>query len=430
MQSAPEATRGQSFGRSVTETRKITWSVLAHQDMRRFFIGNSLSNVGTWLQNTAQILLAYQISHSAGAVGLVMGAQFVSPLLLGPVAGAVADRFDRRQILLVTHLGSAGVCSLMAVLQFTGSLDISALVGGAFLVGVGFTFTLPALTALVPALVPRAERRSALAMNGVSSNAGRALAPVLGVGVVLTIGFAWAFVLNAVSFLVLAAILTRLRPRHQSPAKRAPLLDGLRIVSRWRRLQVILLMVAASTVATDPPLVLGPSLATGFGVSETASAYFLAAFGAGTIIGSLTRSRWQGLGEAGGYLAMLGCAIVCFSLASTLWVAIVAVTVAGMASLLVGSATQALILDLVGASQAGRVMAVWVIAYVGSRPLATAADSWFADIVGARTSGVLLALPSLAIATVILGLKASERGRRWGKAALRGRPVAVSASSG
>jgi MFS family permease len=404
------------------------WYVLSYRDMRWYFVGNSLSNVGTWVQNTAQILLAYQLTHSTSTVGLVVGAQFISPLFLGPVAGTVADRFDRRKVLLSTQIGSALVCSGMAFLQARGALTISALVIGALLVGVGCTFSLPALTTFVPTLVPGDDRRAALAMNGVSSNVGRALAPLLGVGVVVSLGFSWAFALNAASFLTLAVILARLRPRRHTPPRRAPLLEGLRVVARTRRLQVILLMVAAATIATDPPLVLGPSLASELGIGQASAAYFLAAFGVGTFVGSFLPSPGGGLRGAGWYFTILGAAIGFYSLATSVWWAVLFVAVAGVASLLAGAATQALILEITGAATAGRVMAVWAIAYAGSRPVATAVDSWLAGEVGPRWSGVALAMPSFVIGSLILGLRASKRGQIWGKARLEGSlPVSAAA---
>jgi predicted MFS family arabinose efflux permease len=398
-----------------------SWRTLAHRDIRWYFIGNASSNVGTWIQNTAQILLAYQLTRSATGVGLVIGAQFISPLFLSPFAGLLADRFDHRRILLATQLVSTVVAATMAVLQSAGRLPLPGLVAGAFLIGVAFTFTLPAQAALIPSLVPADETRAALALNGVSSNVGRALAPILGAGLVVTVGFGWAFALNAASFLLLAGVLITLRPRRAPRVRRASLLDGLRLVRSNRRLQVILLVVAASTVATDPPLVLGPSLAHGLGIGATASSYFLAAFGTGTVFGSLAPQRRCSLSGTARYLSLLGAAIACFALTGTAWIAIVAVAVAGAASLLIGAATQTLLLRAAGPARAGRVMAIWAVAFAGSRPIATAADSWLSGVVGAGSSSVLLALPAILIGGLIVSLKMACRGNRWGNRILGGR---------
>jgi MFS family permease len=408
----------------------MTWNVLAHRGMRWYLAGNVCSNVGTWLQNTAQIVLAYQLTDSVVGVGLVIGSQFAGPLLCGPWAGVIADRLDRRHVLIATHVASAVTAALMAGLESSGRLTLVPLTAGAFAIGVAFTFTLPALTAFVPTLVSEAETRDALALNNASFNVGRALAPVLGVGVITTVGFAWAFALNAVSFVVLAAILTGLRPRAVvREAGRPRLLDGLRIARRERRIMVVLVMVVLATVATDPPLVLGPMFAHHvFDVPALWSAYFLAAFGTGTIVGSFLPDMRPSLRRAAIHLGLLGVALTGFAFSPGFWWGIGAVALAGVASLLVGAATQTLLLSLSGSQRAGRVMAVWAVAFAGSRSIATAVDTWLVGAVGPRMSAFLLALPALVVAGVVLALQASDRGRQWARGVLAGaRPIPLRA---
>jgi MFS family permease len=401
--------------------------VLVHRDLRWYLAGNICSNLGTWLQNTAQILLAYHLTRSVVGVGLVTGAQFVSPLVLGPWAGAFADRFDRRRLLVTTHVASAVISIGMAGFQFGGRLTLVPLVIGALAIGTAFTFTLPALSAFIPTLVPEEQTRPAMALNAVSFNVGRALAPVLGVGVITTVGFAWAFVLNAISFVALAVVFLMLRsPKTKRDSQPPRLLDGLRIAFRERRILALLMIVALVTITTDPPLVLGPSVAREvFHVPEIRAAYFLAAFGAGTVVASLLPSRGPSLRGSATYLFLLGAAITFFAFTTNIWLAIVAVGVAGAASLLVGTAAQTLLLKLSGPQRAGRVMAVWAVAFAGSRPVATAIDTWLAGTVSARLSSFLLALPALVVAGVILILRTSKRGHEWGHRVLESIPAST-----
>jgi len=389
--------------------------------MRWYLAGNVCSNVGTWLQNTAQILLAFELTRSSSGVALVVAGQFVSPLLLGPYAGVLADRFDRRRLLLVTHFGSALVSAAMAALQAAGSLSLPVLAGGAVLIGVGYTFTLPALAAFVPTLTGPADTQAAMTLHGVSSNAGRALAPVLGGGLVVVAGYGWAFALNALSFVAFAAVLLRLRPRRSGQVQRARLLDGFRAVRADRRIAVLLVMVAVATVATDPPLTLGPSMASeALGTADTVPAYFLSAFGLGTLTASLLPERRMTLRSTAGRLGLLGIAVIAFAVAPSTPVAVAAAALAGAGFLLVGAATQTLLLGRAAPGAAGRVMAVWTIAFAGSRPIATAADAWLAGIAGPRISSAMLALPAVLTATVVVGLRASVRGRVWALRVLRG----------
>ena len=177
---------------------------------RWYFFGSVTSDFGTWLQNSAQVLLAYQLAHSVLTVGLVTFAQFTSPLLLGPWAGVPADRFGGRRTLLGTQLISAVVAAALAGLDFAGVLNIWVLVAGAIISGLAFTFALPARNVTVQRLVQPDKLKPAYAMDSVSYNLGRAVAPVLTMAIdLLGINFAWAFAANAVSFIAFSAILWR-----------------------------------------------------------------------------------------------------------------------------------------------------------------------------------------------------------------------------
>src|SRR5262249_3004822 len=187
-----------------------------------FFFGSLASNLGTWMQNTAQVLLIYRLTHSVFAVGIITCAQFSGFLLLGPWAAVVARRVGGRRTLIVAQLASAGIAGYLAILQMMGSLGELTLIIGATGLGLIFTFALPIQTELVPRLVPesRASTAAAMAMNSVSYNLGRAVAPVICVLVVITDGFAWAFAANAISFLIYLVLLVAIRPRPASPSPR------------------------------------------------------------------------------------------------------------------------------------------------------------------------------------------------------------------
>src|ERR1700749_4437642 len=155
------------------------WVVLRNDRFRLYFYGSVVSDLGTWLQNTAQVLLAYRLAHSVFAVGLVTCAQFSSPLLLGPWAGVIADRFGGRRTLLGTQAVAALVAFVMAALVFSDALNEWLLVAGALVSGLTFTFALPARNVTVQRLVSAEETRAAYVMDAVSYNVGRMLGPIL-----------------------------------------------------------------------------------------------------------------------------------------------------------------------------------------------------------------------------------------------------------
>jgi MFS family permease len=395
------------------EEKSASWHVLRHRRFLIYFVGSLISNLGTWLQNTAQMLLAYQLTHSAFAVGVVVSAQFAGFLLIGPWAATLAGRVGNNRVLIGSQIWSAATAAALAGLQLNGALTESQLAVGALSIGLAFTFALPVQTAMVPSLVPERETKAAMAMNSVSYNAGRTLAPVLCVVVVVSIGAGWAFGLNAISFLVFAATIVAVRPRSSAPPTRqARDWLGMRI-ALWRpRILLLLAMVAAVTIADDPILVLGPPLARHvLAVSSTWPGYFLSALGLGTVLGALIPTKPSSARRAAVPLLGLAISVIVFTAGINVWLTVLAAISAGIAGLLTGSATQALLLKTAGPRQATQVMSLWAIAWAGSKPLASLTDGWLASHIGVFDAGIALAAPALVIALLELFLWRS--GRNW-----------------
>lgn len=384
--------------------------MLDHPDFRLYFVGATASNLGTWLANTAQAVLAYNLTHSVFTVGLVVCLQFTPVLIVGPVAGTVtACVGNLRRLLIATQLFSAVVAAALAGLQVTGRLTVAWLCVLALALGTAYCFALPAFSVLVPALVPPDETSAAVAMNSVSYNIGRAAAPALAVLVITFTGFGLAFMLNAASFLALAATLRKVSPRYElpRPIKRPGITDGIRAAGK-NRIWLLLLMVAAVTIAADPVLVLGPALARSFHVSGDWAGYFLAALGVGTVMGSLVPLPKPTLLRHAAYpLALLGVAVIVFSLGISPEVCLLAALVAGFACLLTGAFTQTLLLAFAGLDRAA-VMAVWAVAWAGSKPLASLADGFLATVSNVHAAGYVLALPALVPALGVIILDSSR----------------------
>jgi MFS family permease len=395
------------------EQKSASWHVLRHQRFFIYFVGSLFSNLGTWLQNTAQMLLAYQLTHSAFAVGLVTTAQFAGFLLIGPWAATLANRVGNKRVLIATQFVSAGIAATLAGLQFSGSLTEAQLTICALGLGLAFVFALPVQTAMVPSLVQEDETKAAMAMNSVSYNAGRTLAPVLCVAVIASIGAGWAFALNAISFVVFAVTIIALRPRGAaSPPRQARDWLGMRIAVRRPRLLLLLAMVAAVTVADDPVLVLGPPLARHvLGISSVWPAYFLSALGLGTVLGALVPTKPSSARRAAIPLLGLAISVIVFTAGSSAVVSLLAAIAAGVAGLLTGAATQALLLKTAGPRQITQVMTLWAIAWAGSKPLASLADGWLASHIGVFHAGIALAAPAIVIALLELFLWSGIRKR-------------------
>ncbi len=375
-----------------------------------YFAGNLLSNCGTWFQNIAQALLVYRLTRSTFLVGVVNFAQFVGVFLLAPWAGAAADRFDRRRLIVVTQVIAAGVTAVLAVLQAAGLVTTPVVIGLVLVVGLTWAFAVPAIQAMVPDLVPPRLVPSALAMSSLTFNLSRAVGPVLGAAVVAQWGIAVAFGLNALSYLGLIVGLLAVRPR-QAPRRTGPGLGwraSLRLVGNDTALLALLVVVAAISISQDPVSTLTPGFsAEVFGRADTMTGLLVGAFGAGAALAAATAAT-----RASDPVRLLapGCLLMAvgmlgFALAPTLPFAFAALAVGGFFFMLTNTcATTALTLE-VAPEQRGRVMALWSLCFLGTRPPAALVDGAVASAIDLRTAGVALTIPVLIAGTAMAVLR-------------------------
>ena len=411
------------------KTRRSAWQALKHPDFRLYFAGSLVSNLGTWMQNTAQVLLVYHLTHSVFAVGLVTCAQFSGALFLGPWATVVASRIGGQRMLVTAQLTSAAIAGYLAVLQAVGSLREGALIAGALGLGLVFTFALPIQTALVARLVPGTppDTQAAMAMNSVSYNLGRAVAPVISIAVIATNGFAWAFGANVISFLFFALVLAKVRGSRATPTPRtvrSRASDGVRVAFKQPRVMLLLAMVAAITFADDPVLIQGPALAHHvLHASSDVAGYFLAMLGLGTVLGSLRPIRsptnWnssQASRRAAFSLVLLFACIMVFACGFDIWISLLAAFMAGVAVLYAGTLAQAQLTRYRPEHMAG-VMALWSIAWAGTKPLASLTDGWLTSHFDLWLAAAILALPALIIGLSVnlLSKKAKQRIAKFGQ---------------
>jgi len=206
--------------------------VLRDRNYWPYFVGNLVSNCGSWFQNIAQALLVYRLTHSTFLVGVVNFAQFVATFALAPWSGVAADRFYRRKLMIAMQLASTAVTAVLALLAAAHLASTGVVIGLALLLGTATAFSVPAMQALVPLLVPAHELAGAVALNSVTFNLARAIGPVAGAVVVARLGIPAAFGLNSLSYLFLVAALFVVHPRAQAERQRErpKLRDSVRLV--------------------------------------------------------------------------------------------------------------------------------------------------------------------------------------------------------
>lgn len=371
-----------------------------------YFVGNSLSNIGTWFQNLAAAILVYRLTRSTFLVGVVNFAQLIGAFVLAPWAGSAADRFDRRRLLVVTQVLAAVVSAGLAIVTWRGAATAPVVIAAAALLGLSLAFMVPSLLALVPLLVHPRDLDTAISLNSITFNLARAIGPVLAAAVIATAGIAPAFAINAVSFSLFVVVLLVLRPRPQKRVvgARPKLRESARMVAGHPVLRTLLLVVMAVSVTTDPVNTLTPEFATEvLGREDTVTGYLVGAFGAGATVAAVTLTGWlrrrpRGLVEA---MVTESLGMLAFAFAPTLPLAMAGMAVAGAG--FIGAITRSTtrIQREVDDDQLGRVMALWSLAFVGSRPFAALLDGGIAELAGVRVGAAVMSLPALAGALLV-----------------------------
>ncbi|HEX8904467.1 MAG TPA: MFS transporter [Longimicrobiaceae bacterium] len=381
--------------------------VLGRRNFAPYFVGNLLSNCGTWFQNIAQSLLVYRLTGSAFMVGVANFAQFAGVVLLAPWAGGAADRYDRKRLIIATQVGAMAITGALAALSASGEGTVAVVIGLALLLGFTTAFSTPALQAILPQLVGREDLGSAIAMNSVTFNLSRAVGPVAGALIVARLGIPWAFGLNALSYAALIAGLLLVHPQrtHERPKEHPRLRESLRLVRENRELALLLVTVAAVSITMDPVNTLGPVFATKvFHRADTMAGVLIGAFGCGAVLASLLPGGHADTPYArvGMMVAVMAAGMTGFALAPGLWMAL-AVLAAGGFGYLAGQTRATTLLQLgVGDEQRGRIMALWSVAFLGSRPVASLADGALASAVGPRVATLAMTVPAYAAAAALI----------------------------
>jgi MFS family permease len=382
--------------------------LIGHRNFGPYFVGNAASASGTWFQNLAASLYVFERTHSPFLLGVLQFANFVPVLLLAPWGGSAADRFDRKRLLLATQVVSTVLSGVLAALTWAGFASVPLVIGCAVGLGISSAFSAPASQALIGDLVPRNELQSAVALNSMTFNLARAVGPTLAGVSVDQLGFAPSFAINAASYLVLVLGLAIVEPRARELAGRGAsrLRESLRLVREQPRLLAFLLIVTAVGFGSDPVNTEAPAFASTFALHPPRlwTGIVVGAFGAGAVSAAfLVAGRVAGSRRRMTItLTLLAVGIAGFALSPAIWLGLAFLVVGGFGYLASNTAaTSRLQLD-VAEQHRGRIMALWSVAFLGLRPVASLLDGALADTFGVRAAGVVLALPALACAATIL----------------------------
>jgi MFS family permease len=363
-------------------------TLVRHRNFRLFWIGQTLSLVGTWMQTMAQGWLALELTDNAFLVGLVASVGSLPILLLSFVAGVYVDRADRLRLVILMQALMLAEAVTLWLLTVTGHVTIGALLGLAFVYGVCSAFEIPARQSLIIDLVGREDLSEAIALNSSGFNLARIVGPAIGALVISAFGIAWCFGANALSYVAVlwGLFLVRL-PKAERPAPAGSALEGLRegFAYMWRTREVRTLMgvVLVFSVCGTPYLTLMPVVARDrLGLDAGGYGTLLAAVGVGGLAGALSLAAVGPRVPRGRLLvaASFGFAtlLLAFAFVRTAWLAIPLLLAIGCAMILNGALSNALLQAIVPDALRGRLMAAYSFVVVG-----------MAQVVGAFSGGAV-----------------------------------------
>lgn len=384
-----------------------TFSALRHRDFRLYWTGALVSLVGTWVQQTAQTYLVWELTRSPLATSLPMFFFTLPSLLFSLLGGVIVDRVDRRRLLLVTQSLFAAQAATLTALTVLGLVRVGHINALAFASGLVMAVDAPARQSLVPNLVAREDLTNAIALNSLVFNASRIVGPPIGGLLYAARGPELAFLFNTISFAAILYPLAILTVPGEREGRRgttmwADLWEGLGFVWSTPVVRTVLLLVALMGMFGFSYLVLMPVMTTEFlGGGPAQNGYLLGAVGMGATTGALLVAAGGRAGHPGRRLLWLGflagAALLAFAASRSLPVAAVILFAVGGCIIGFLATANATIQQLIPDALRGRTMSVYSLALLGSGPANSLLAGALGSAVGApraiAITGLLIMLP-------------------------------------
>lgn len=399
----------------------VTFRSLRIRNFRLFFVGQLISQIGNWLTLIAQTLLVLQLTDSGLALGLLAAAQFGPILLFGAFAGLVADRSDKRRLLMIVQAFAMLQSLVLGALAFADHPPVWAIYVVASFGGLAMAFDNPARRSFVNEMVPEEHVTNAVSLSSAMMMGARVVGPALGGFLVATVGFGWAFWLDGVTYLAVLAGLHRIDPSQLRLAPvqargKGQVREGLRYAMSVTELRVPLLMLAAiGTLAFNFQTVL-PLLATrDLGGTELTFSFLMSVVSLGALVGALAAARRSSLDVRTVSLTAFafGTSMLLLAGAPNQPVAFVVAAVMGGASITFMTTSTAIVQLRALPTMRGRVLALQAIVLLGSTPIGGPIVGVVSERFGARWALVLGAVAALgAGAYGLLAVRRSVRVER------------------
>ncbi len=387
-----------------------------------FSVGNVLSLTGNWIQLVAVSWLIWELTHSTVWLGIVAASQFVPIFLVSPLGGVLADRLDRRRLILFSN-GGGLVCALaMFVIFSTGHLNVVIICIIRALQAMFQSLGQPAKLAVVPRLVPAAQQTAAIAVGNISLHVARLLGPILSGVVVAFSGIGLAMLINALSFIVFISCIAAIRlpelagpsagPTGRKAGAFGEAIEGMAYLGRNKTILMTVILAAVMVLFARPIMFMLPAYVdTVFAQGMAGLSVLISMSAAGSILGGLSMARTQ---HSGGLMKVvllsslaIAAAAMSFALVREYWVAGAFLVVLGFMNVVFSVSSQSLVQHAVDEDTRGRVMSSWFMLNRGGPALGTFFFGIVAELIGLSWPVILGA--GVIVMTVLLCLLYRKR---------------------
>jgi MFS family permease len=368
---------------------------LRNKNYRLFFYGQSLSLVGTWIQQVALSWLIYSITNSPFLLGFVMFAGQLPTFLIAPFAGVLADRYDKRKIIIITQAVAMIQAILLAIFVLTNHIDVTVLIILNIILGIANSFDIPTRQSFVIQMVEHKEDLpNAIALNSSIVNGSRLIGPAIAGILVASLGEGICFLINAISFVfvIISLLLMKIEKEekvdHENVSILKELKEGFHYSFGFLPIRSVILLLAAVSLFGNPYLVLLPVFARDILSGNAATlGYLNSAVGIGALSGALylaSRKSTLGLGKIIATTTLIfAFALISLSFSKTFMLSVIILLFCGFGMMMQTSGSNTILQTLSNDDMRGRVMSFYTVAFRGMAPFGSLWAGTFADNFGA-----------------------------------------------
>jgi MFS family permease len=425
-------------------SRPSALRALRHRNFQLFVIGQLISLIGTWMQQIGESWLMYRLTGSATLLGAIGFAGLFPVLVLGPYAGYVADKYDRRRILIITQTAAMVLAFILSALTLTHLIHEWHLFALATCLGIVNAFDMPARQAFIVQVVEREDLVNAIALNSTMFNGARIVGPAIAGLVVAAVGEGWCFFANGVSYIAVVVCLVIMRAeRPPTPASEASaiqnIIEGFRYVGTTAPVRALLILIGVVSFTGMPYAVLMPIFADRIlHAGPSGMGILMGAAGIGALVSSVAMALRQSVKGLGRWVMLaalfFGISLIGFALSRWFIVSAIMLVPVGASMMMQMASSNTLIQSMVPDELRGRVMAVYSMMFLGIAPFGSLLAGVISNRIGAPYTlaggGAICIIASLIFGMRLPLLRGEARRLILAQRAVPGEPAAETTPTG